>query len=747
MLKRIFFSLMLCAMVTLAHGQGKAIVVQVNDSVTGAPVEMANVFVEELQQGHKHYQSTDAKGCSRFVVDGAYRVTVTFLGYSSYIETVKGGGDCKVQLKPESFSMNDVVITGYAAPVRSDKSIYKVNVIKPDQQQGRAATNMHQLLMSESGIRLNTDMSLGSSITMGGLSGQYVKVLIDGVPMTGRMNGNIDLSQIDISNVDHVEIVEGPLSVIYGSGALAGTINIITKEKKLEGVEGSADAYLESVGITSDNLALKYKHGDHNAGITGGIYYFDGWDNVDTLSRSVKWKPKLRYNGSLYYAFNYKNMKLKYTSSLLHEKLTDWGEPYGVYGYEAFDSDYVTQRFDNVVDASHHVADAYKVDWFASYNMYKRTSNEYYVNFKDHTERLDTSLSTHFNQFASRLNYASEHSGRLNYSFGYDMTWENSSGDKIEDDYQDIGDYAAYMNLMYQPVKQVVIQPGVRYIYNTDFDAPFVYSLSLLYSPVAHWQTRVSYAKGFRAPTLKEMYLYFKDSNHSITGNPNLKAENSHSVYLNSTYTIVQGKFAYEFSGKLFYNELDNMIELLPVGAIDGPYTYFNINKAKTQGFGADFKFNHHLRYQFTAGFTTSGRWDNELEAFPDQNHFYYFTDVTSSFTYRFLRPDLNMNIYYKFNGEQKQYVAETNTNGTSSLETTTIMSYHLMDISLSKMLLNKQLTVTGGVKNLFDVTDVAQTSTGNAAVGVHSGSAGDASSIAFGRTFFISLKYQFQKN
>ena len=63
-----------------------------------------------------------------------------------------------------------------------------------------------------------------------GLSGENVKILIDGVPVVGRLNGNVDLSQINLTNIERVEIVEGPLSVNYGTNALAGTINLITKK-------------------------------------------------------------------------------------------------------------------------------------------------------------------------------------------------------------------------------------------------------------------------------------------------------------------------------------------------------------------------------------------------------------------------------------------------------------------------------------------------------------------------------------
>jgi outer membrane receptor for ferrienterochelin and colicins len=72
----------------------------------------------------------------------------------------------------------------------------------------------------------------GSSVSINGISGEGVKILVNGVPMVGRIDGKIDISQINLTNVERIEIVKGPQSVIYGTDALGGVINIITKEQK-----------------------------------------------------------------------------------------------------------------------------------------------------------------------------------------------------------------------------------------------------------------------------------------------------------------------------------------------------------------------------------------------------------------------------------------------------------------------------------------------------------------------------------
>ncbi len=98
------------------------------------------------------------------------------------------------------------------------------------------------------GIRLDQSGVFGTNLSIRGLGGENLKVLIDGVPVIGRLNGNLDLGQMNINNADHIEMVEGPMSVIYGSNALAGVVNIITKENKNVPVSANVNGYYESVG-------------------------------------------------------------------------------------------------------------------------------------------------------------------------------------------------------------------------------------------------------------------------------------------------------------------------------------------------------------------------------------------------------------------------------------------------------------------------------------------------------------------
>lgn len=664
------------------------------------------------------------------------RMEVSLLGYESVKDTVFQAGAKQIVLKPIHFRLSNVVVTGQAAPVRVDRSVYKVNLIDMKQQQGRAATDLFQMLANESSLRLSTDQQLGGKILMQGLSGQYVKVLVDGVPLTGRLDGNIDLTQINLENVDHIEIVEGPLSVIYGSGALAGTINIITKSKKQEGTDATWNGYGESVGTVSSDVLVQVRRERHLFGASASGYYFGGWDNVDSTVRALKWKPKLKYSGGLQYAYQHKEMMVKAQSSFFDEKLMAKGEPIDRFKEEAIDNDFFTRRWDSRLEGTHSIDGKYKVAVMVAYNYYRRMSRETYRNFRLGTEKLNGTDTSRFDQISSRLLLSSDF-GKLNYTLGYDLLWEHGFGERIAGNGKEMGDYAAFATLTFQPWEKLTFQPGIRYVHNTRYEAPLIYSFNMLANPFANWQTRLSFARGFRAPSLKELFLDFRDSNHDVTGNPDLKAETSYNYNASIQYSMQRNRAVYEWGVRAFFNDLDQMIDLVPVAAINGPYTYVNIGKYQTVGYGLDFKFRNYPAYSWSAGVTRTGHYNPYRAESNYSQRFTWSTDVSATFNYHWNRPALDWSLYYRYTGNLPRFVK----NDTEIIQYIQ-QDFHTLDLSVSRAFWRKQLTVLAGVKNVLDVTDVSQTQTASG-VGVHTGGTGSIA-VGYGRTYFIKLTLNF---
>ena len=178
-------------------------------------------------------------------------VSISFVGFKKITDSLdfKNLQKNKIYyLTPENIALNEVVITAQYAPNSPEKAVHKIKIIDSKKIEIMGAQNLRDVLTNEMNVRISQDNILGSSMSLQGISGQNVKILVDGIPVTGRLNGNIDISQINMNNVERIEIVEGPLSVNYGTDALAGTINIITKKTQKESVTVSSNNYYESVG-------------------------------------------------------------------------------------------------------------------------------------------------------------------------------------------------------------------------------------------------------------------------------------------------------------------------------------------------------------------------------------------------------------------------------------------------------------------------------------------------------------------
>src|SRR5262245_7629628 len=107
-------------------------------------------------------------------------------------------------------TLDEVVITGQFSPQSIKNSVYRVRVIKKEQIQLRGATDITGVLNNELGIRFNTDYTLGETdIAIMGMSGQNVKVLLDGIPLIDRGSTKQSLSQVDINTIERIELVEG----------------------------------------------------------------------------------------------------------------------------------------------------------------------------------------------------------------------------------------------------------------------------------------------------------------------------------------------------------------------------------------------------------------------------------------------------------------------------------------------------------------------------------------------------------
>lgn len=705
-------------------------VIRVLDASNNKPIEYVHLIFTDSTTNKTLVTTTDANGYAENLATKRCKLVVSFVGYEPLKTTVIPGESYTFKLVQGSENLGEVVVTAQYLPVAESKSVYKVNVINREQIDNRAAVTLNQLVNNQLNIRVNQDNTLGSGIVVQGLGDNNVKILIDGVPVAGRLNGNIDLSQINLDNIERVEIIEGPMSVVYGSNALAGTINLITKKPKKNKLEAGGKMYVESVGLYNTNLYTNWGKANTALKLDVGRNFFDGWNPTPT-ERFQQWKQKEQYFGNAGITQNFKNWSIGYTVDGLWEQIKDKGDRRSEFSNYAFDSWYTTNRWMNTITSDVKNIPGHALNLIGSYTYYSRSKLRYNRDLVNLTQELTANPDDHdttlINTALFRGTLSSTNDGPLNYQLGADLNWENTSGGRIEGN-PEIGDYALFGSLQWRIAEKFVVQPGLRWAYNTQFSAPLVPSINLQYRANAAFQLRLSYANGFRAPSLKEMYLEFVDANHNILGNPELQPENSNHVNASAVFNRqISATQSLQTEASLFYNHLENMISLTQ---IQGSYfTYLNIDNYTTFGGKLQVGYTIHPDFDFKFGYAHLA-FSNQTYDELGGKRYLYSPEFTASFNYWRASKKFRFNVIYKYNGALPGFRVDENGDALQ----TKLPAYNLMDITTSYAFLKNRLVASIGVKNLFNVQnlDVA-----NSSGGVHS--SGNFP-VAWGRSFFTSL-------
>jgi len=592
--------------------------------------------------------------------------------------------------------------------------------------------------------------------------------MIDGVPIIGRVGDDIDLGQVNLNNIERVEIVDAPLSVNYGTNALGGVINLITKKSQLHRFDTQVESQWENVGRLNLNAALGIRPMKKwQLRFNGGYNKFDGFDNVkDTLEteeRSFQWNPKQQYfaGGSVRYNFA-KGQQIRYAANWFDEVVTNLGtmrrpqfQPY------AFDDYYHTLRHDHSLHQEGTIGENYFLKTTLGYNYFQRKKNTYRFEFEteEKSEIPNEQDTTQFNALVFRPVFASKFDNKkINFQAGIDIRYENAFGQRINDEsskkenYSEIGDYAVFGSLQYQPFDKLILQAGARAAYNTRFDAPIVPSFNLKYSPTKYLTLRASYAKGFRSPSLKELFFYFVDANHFILGNKNLNAETSDNYQLAVDWQTKINDHQLEVSATGFFNDINHKIDLYQYVEVDGElvpaveagqvstqYAYFNQSRFKTVG--GSLRLNYDIKnLSLNLGCSPIGRYNLLSDSADDVTPFTFVFETNGEVSYRFPKQELQLSLYIRNNDKLISYFQDYDEEDNPITGELIQDGFTLSDFTLSKYFWKKRIRIVGGVQNIFNVRNVPL----NGGVGgAHSGGGG-TTPIGMGRTWFVRMAWQF---
>ncbi|MFC2355353.1 MAG: TonB-dependent receptor [Capnocytophaga ochracea] len=229
MLNKTFLLLLLFSLSISAQNTAE-LIGTVTDKVTHQPLIGADVYIKELNKG----VSTDARGQYRLahLPEGNYTVWFSFLGYQTFGKkiSVKGQMRSDVSLKEQAEEISGVTVSGKSIAHQKKEQSMPVTVIDMSNLRG-TVSSVQDILLKTVGITLRSSGGVGSSsrISVRGLEGKRIGFFIDELPL-GEQTDYIDINDIPIDMIDHIEIYKGVVPARFGGSSLGGAINIVIRE-------------------------------------------------------------------------------------------------------------------------------------------------------------------------------------------------------------------------------------------------------------------------------------------------------------------------------------------------------------------------------------------------------------------------------------------------------------------------------------------------------------------------------------
>ncbi len=286
----------------------------------GKPVEFASVAIQGKALG------TTADTLGRYTLTavpaGKQTIIISAIGYKAYQQNVTFAANqttrLEIALQEEAGQLNEVVVTGTMKEVSKLDSPVPVDIITQKFLYKNPVPSVFEALTYVNGVRpqLNCNVCNTGDIHINGLEGPYTMVLLDGTPIVSGLSTVYGLIGIPNSLIERVEVVKGPASTLYGSEAVGGLINIITKTVG-KAPKVSADAFSSNWRDLNVDLGFKLNAGEKLSSLLG-INYFNYQNPIDnngdgftdlTLQNRIsvfnKWSLERRQNRQATLAVRY----------------------------------------------------------------------------------------------------------------------------------------------------------------------------------------------------------------------------------------------------------------------------------------------------------------------------------------------------------------------------------------------------------------------------------------------------------
>lgn len=607
----------------------------------GEHIPFVNIYLEGTTIG----TTTDVTG-HYLMVDlpvGEYVLVAKIVGYKTQKKNIvlKAGEtqEFKFELEEEYILVDDVVVTGTKTFKRQTESAVIVNVLDAKSIENIAAQTVSESLNFQPGLRMEVDCQTCnySQLRMNGLGGAYSQILINGRNVFSPLTGLYGLEQMPSEMVERIEVVRGGGSALYGSSAIGGTVNIITRMPQ----RNSYDITVQNSVISGDandfgvNGTLTAVSQKRNAGVA--IYtshrrrasYDHNGDNFSELPEllnnsfgmnsffNLNQRQQLEVNFSSMHEYRYGGEMIdgpaylaKQSEERTHDILTG-----GI--------DYELVSEDNKTTFAAYTAGQYTTrDHFTGIapdggeELQEYNNNPPYGDSKNYTVQVGTQVNHTLSDFISGTNI-------LTFGMEYvidDVYDEIKSYDYLID--QNSRNFGAFVQSDWSISRKSTLLTGVRadkhnYVDNMIFNP----RISYLLKPDRFSQVRLSWSTGFRAPQAfdADMHIAFAGGGiQTIELADDLKEERSQSWSTSFNWDKPTERHIIGFTVEGFYTQLKDAFVLEEIGTDeDGNSILEKRNGGKSNVYGAtiELRGNYNRKLQAEAGATLQkSQYDETVE-------------------------------------------------------------------------------------------------------------------------------------
>lgn len=624
-----------------------------------------------------------------------------------------------------------VVVTASRTDQELLQSNSTVSVVTGKELKNLGKDSVPEMLRAEPGIKISNDGTPGSKrVSIRGENSSRTLVMIDGQRIDEQKSKSGASLLVNPYFIDRIEVVKGPASVLYGSDAIGGIVNVITKKASaqpvsLEGgvnfsslakgwtewanVTGTVDRFHYAVGAFNtntddmyisdhtrvDNTAYDAKgfNGDFSYDITDNVTlgyvgeYFDSNSETSTTTTNVEYKnyrgviPEWERTKHKIYvdAVNVSDVLAAIHANVFYQS-TD----------KDFDSDPTSAVHVFVRNEQETVGGNLQLEWNLSDMFYLVTG------YEGRSEKLqsysDVDIKMGPYSAAVRIDDADykQQTHALYTMLSTYLTDELTLNTGLRYNY--IKNEPGSSVMTYNGGKAPIVQ---NFNYADNSDSKVVGSIGLVYQPFEYGAFRFNYSQGFRAPTVQELYL-ITSSGATQYGNPNLKAEESDNFEVGFRWD--DGALKYDLA--IFYSQADNYIETAAMGGnaqASRSFTYQNI--AKANSYGAEFSLSYLIDGSFEpyANFTVMTR---EYETASGKSKNTGTPRFSGNAGVRYYHQYFNLDFYSNFASNSKN----DDLDGTSYLGSNDFGGYATFNLAASTDFgTDEAITLYGSVENIFD--------------------------------------------